>query len=103
MLASDSVCKVIAVAAVSALAVSAFARETTGLSVDAENSTVTVVLGEAAAGGETNAVYYAWSVDGQDKGDDISNWPNVVRLGIVDETDAERTFSLADEGMFFPT
>ena len=96
MLASDSVCKVIAVAAVSALAVSAFARETTGLSVDAENSTVTVVLGEAAAGGETNAVYYAWSVDGQDKGDDISNWPNVVRLGIVDETDAERTFSLAE-------
>ena len=31
MLASDSVCKAFAVAAVSALAVSAFARETTGL------------------------------------------------------------------------
>ena len=96
MLASDSVCKVFAAAVMPMLSVSAFAREMTGFSVDAENSTATVVLGEAAVEGETNAVYYAWSVDGQDRGDDISNWPNVVRLGIVDETDSERTFSLAE-------
>ena len=72
-----------------------FAREITALSVDVENATATVTLGEAAAEGETNAVYYVWTNDGVDRGDNIASWPNVVRLGIVDETDEERTFNLA--------
>ena len=88
---------VLSAAAMSALAVSSFAREITGFSVDAENMTATVVLGEAAADGETNAVYYVWSADGQDKGDGIASWPNVLKLGIVDETDEARTFALAEE------
>lgn len=72
---------------------SAWAREITNLDVSADGATATVAM-TAGEDGETNAVYYAWSNDGADKGADIAAWPHVCRVGRVGEIAGDFTFAL---------
>ena len=70
----------------------AWARSIMSISVDKATSTATISC-EAGEVGDGHVVYFAWSSDRVDYGDDIGDWPNLVRVGrIGDGTSA--TFSL---------
>ena len=73
----------------------AWARSIMSISVDKATSTATISC-EAGEVGDGHVVYFAWSTDRVDYGDDIGDWPNFVRVGrIGDGTSA--TFSLPAE------
>ncbi len=57
----------------------AWARSITSISVDKATSTATISC-EAGEVGDGHVVYFAWSTDRVDYGDDIGDWPNFVRV-----------------------
>ena len=77
----------LSVAAFGARAISAFSVET------GENgNTVFNLAFDAGNAGDSHALYYAWSNDGKDYGEDPAGWPNVLRVGRVADDATE--FSL---------
>jgi hypothetical protein len=74
------------------------ARSITGIDVyDASGAgTYTCdVSFEAGEENEKNVVYFVWSGSG-DCGDQLTAWPNVVRVGIVDHSDTSASFAIPD-------
>lgn len=79
-----TILSVVAATAAAFAALVVEAREVSGLDIDVDAgiATATFMAGDP---GETNAVYYVWSNDGVDKGENIAAWPNVYRVGRVGE------------------
>jgi hypothetical protein len=90
----NTICAVIAAAALAMLAVNPLAaRDVTSFSVDSFADTAAMRF-EAGEAGDRHVIYYAWSNDGEDKGDDIQAWPNVARIGLVAEDETSKEFEL---------
>lgn len=71
-------------------------REVTNLSVavaDDGSATATTEF-TAGAEGDAHVLYYVWSNDGVDKGDDLTAWPHVLRVNRVADDATSMTFQL---------
>ena len=80
----------------------AWARSITSISVDTAASTATIAC-EAGEPGDGHVVYFAWSADSVDYGDDIGDWPNFVRVGRIGDGTWEDSACWAVIVSFFKT
>ena len=90
---NSSLIAVAAALTAAVLPLAASAREISSLVVDPSTTAASVAF-EAGTPGDAHVLYYAWSLDGLDKGGDPGDWPNVLRMGRVADNATSFTFPL---------